>query len=117
MRMKMLTFGFGVITGAALTIAIPCIKDMTKAMMDRADREIHATKKVLLSKSRRLKDDVIDAASEITSDIRDLADTILVEIGEIDIKGLSPAAKKAFNKMKTHVITLKNELLKQHHSS
>ena len=112
MRMKMLTFGFGVITGAALTIAIPCIKDMTKAMMDRADREIHATKKVLLSKCRRLKDDVIDAASEITSDIRDLADTILVEIGEIDIKGLSPAAKKAFNKMKTHVITLKNELLK-----
>lgn len=112
MRMKMLAFGFGVITGAALITAIPCVKDLTNSMVDKADREIHAAKKVLLNKSRNLKEDVIDAASEITDDIRDLTDTILVEIGEIDIKSLSPSAKRAFNKMKAHVIALKNELLK-----
>ena len=112
MRMKMLTFSFGVITGAALTIAMPFVKEMAKDIIDKADREIHATKKVLFRKGRRLKEDVIDAASDITADIRDLADTIVIELGEIDLKGLTPAAKKAFNKMKTHVLTLKNELLK-----
>lgn len=112
MRMKMLAFGFGVITGAALIVAIPCVKDLTSSMFNKADREIHAAKKVLLKKGRSLKEDVIDAASEITEDIMDLTDTIIVEMGEIDLKGLSPSAKRAFNKMKTHVITLKNELLK-----
>ena len=112
MRMKMLTFGFGVITGVASTVAFPYVKEFVEAMVDKSNREIHSTKKVLLRKSRRLKDDIDDAASVITADIQDLADSIVVELGEIDLKGLSPAAKKAFNKMKTHVITLKDELLK-----
>lgn len=108
MKMKMMIFGLGVITGAATLMTMkPCRKAMME-MAEDANREIHATKKILLKKGKHLIKDVEDESSDISDDIRDLVETVVEDLESIDTKELSNASKRVFGKLKTHALSLKN---------
>lgn len=108
MKMKMMVFGLGVITGAAVLMAMKPVRQAMVDMAEDANREIHATKKMLLKKGKHLMKDVENASSDISDDVKDLIDTVVEEVESIDTKELSNASKRAFGKLKTHALSLKN---------
>ncbi len=108
MKMKILAFGCGMFTGMACLCLLPPIREKMMHEMKKASRKMQSTKQVLLTKGKQLKHDVEDAASDISSDIKDLADSIVDEMDSIDTKGLSTSLKKTLGKIKTHAVSLKN---------
>lgn len=108
MRMKMFIFGCGMLSGMACLCLIPPVKEALMQEMEKASQKMQLTKKTLLRKGKQIKENIEDTASDISSDIKEMTNTIIDEIDDIDVKGMSSSLKKSIGKIKMHVVSLKN---------
>ena len=108
MQMKMFAFECGLLMGMAAVCLLPPVRNEMKTMFQKAKNSMQSTKKVLLAKGKKLKEDTLDAASDIRDDVQDLAESIMNETESSDRKGLTPSSKKALGKIKAHAVSLKS---------
>lgn len=108
MQMKMFAFECGLLVGMASVCLLPPVRKELKAIFEKAQCSMQSTKKVLLAKGKKLKEDTFDAASDILDDVQDLAESIVNETESIDMKGLTPSMKKALGRIKAQAVSLKS---------
>ena len=65
MQMKMFAFECGLLMGMAAVCLLPPVRNEMKTMFQKAKNSMQSTKKVLLAKGKKLKEDTLDAASDI----------------------------------------------------
>ncbi len=88
MHFRTMAFGFGLITGAALTISLPYFVSKAKEMCRNDDRENHESNNV-----KKVTDDIKQEFSKLSSDVNEDVDEFMKKM-EKDIKSKKKKKKK-----------------------
>lgn len=104
MHIKKMTFGFGVITGAAAAL-FPLFLCRCRMNKTADDQENHESTEV--SQKQDFKDKVMGDASKISKSMKKEVDKLIASVEDFNPDGLKAKGKESFNAVKQKARSLK----------